>query len=70
MTLKGYLAIFGISIAVLLYIGFMVYIGTTLLPDHWLADLLFYPVAGLAWIIPLRFTIFRKPRQDTPPVER
>jgi len=66
MTLKRYLVIFAISIAVLFYIAWMVYSSVTWLPQHWLAELLFYPVAGLAWIIPLRFTIFRKPTAKPP----
>ncbi|MGO1118637.1 DUF2842 domain-containing protein [Rhodovibrionaceae bacterium A322] len=66
MTIKGYLAILLISLAVLIYIGLMVYIGVTWLPQHWLAELIFYPIAGLAWVIPLRLTIFRKPKPPTP----
>ncbi|MFP3942943.1 MAG: DUF2842 domain-containing protein [Alphaproteobacteria bacterium] len=23
-------------------------------PDHWAAELIFYPVAGVAWVFPLR----------------
>ena len=27
-------------------------VGATLLPDHWLAELAYYVVAGLAWLWP------------------
>ena len=27
-------------------------VGATLVPDHWLAELAYYAVAGLAWLWP------------------
>lgn len=33
------------------------WIGAALLPEHWAAELAFYPVAGVAWIWPAALVI-------------
>ena len=39
-------------IGLALYALIAMRVGATALPDHWLADLAFYAVAGVAWVWP------------------
>lgn len=46
---------FGILLLIaglLLYAGAVGHVATTYLPEHWLVDLIFYPLAGLVWLLP------------------
>lgn len=42
-----------IAVALTIYILIVISIGTAILPDHWVAQLAFYGVTGIAWIFPL-----------------
>lgn len=36
------------------------------LPDHWLAHVLYYPIGGMAWIVPVRYLMRWAARDDQP----
>jgi hypothetical protein len=51
---KKLLGTLGILIWITLYVLFLTRVAIIILPHaHWLVSLLFYAVAGLAWIIPV-----------------
>ncbi|WP_028465567.1 MULTISPECIES: DUF2842 domain-containing protein [Nisaea] len=39
-------------VGLIAYIAGVVTVANHMLPQHWLAELLFYPVAGFLWIFP------------------
>lgn len=49
------------------YIAAVTTIANSLLPDHWLAEILFYPVAGCLWIFPAIWLIGWTKRDKEPP---
>ncbi|MCW5749919.1 MAG: DUF2842 domain-containing protein [Alphaproteobacteria bacterium] len=49
---RKFLGLAGLLAGLLLYAAFMVTIAVRALPDHWLAELIFYPLAGLLWLLP------------------
>jgi len=60
LPLRRALAFCGLALLVVGYIGCAVTIGTTWVPAHWLAQSAFYALAGVLWVLPLRWTVFRK----------
>lgn len=54
----------------LAYIAAAVTIANSLLPEHWLAELLFYPAAGILWIFPAIWLIGWTKRDKEPPAIR
>ncbi|MEM1103213.1 MAG: DUF2842 domain-containing protein [Pseudomonadota bacterium] len=44
-------------IGLLFYLGAALYLADAAIPDHWLARLLFYPVAGVAWAFPAKHLV-------------
>lgn len=58
--------------SVILLIGLIAYalaavwVAVTLLPDHWAVELIYYPVAGIAWAFPARYLITWMQRPDGP----
>ena len=49
---RKFVAGFGIIAGLILYIGFCVWLAASVLPQHWLVEIIFYPVAGCIWIWP------------------
>lgn len=49
------------------YIVAVVTIANYFLPQHWLAELAFYPVAGFLWIFPAVWLIGWTKRDKEPP---
>ena len=43
-----------------------VWLVTSVLPDHWAVQVIFYPVAGIAWAFPARYLIAWMQRPDEP----
>lgn len=41
-----------IVVGLIAYVAAAATVATEVLPDHWLAELVFYPLAGLLWIWP------------------
>ena len=41
-----------------------VWLVTSALPDHWAVQIIFYPVAGIAWAFPARYLINWMQRPD------
>jgi len=39
-------------VGLIAYIAGVVTVANHMLPQHWLAELLFYPIAGFLWIFP------------------
>lgn len=53
------LGLFAIMIGLALYCVLMMRLAVLILPVHWLVDLLFYAVAGIAWIFPAYWVMRR-----------
>jgi uncharacterized protein DUF2842 len=43
-----------------------VWLATGVLPDHWAVQIIFYPVAGIAWAFPVKPLIDWMQRPDAP----
>jgi hypothetical protein len=57
---------------VVAYVAVAAVVGDRVAQEHWLVQLAFFPVAGLAWILPLkpllRWMHAADPRGETPEV--
>ncbi|MBI1339700.1 DUF2842 domain-containing protein [bacterium] len=49
------------------YIAIAAIIGDRVALEHWAVQAVFFPIAGLAWIIPLRPLVRWMVKNDTPP---
>lgn len=47
----------GIVAGLVVYCAVAVWLATSVLPDHWAVALVFYPIAGLAWMYPAKKVI-------------
>lgn len=54
----------------LVYIVAAVTVANRYLPDHWLAELVFYPLAGFLWIFPAIWIIGWTKKDQEPPAPR
>lgn len=43
---------FSVIVGLFFYVGLCVWLAVDVLPQHWLMELIFYPIAGCAWIWP------------------
>jgi len=58
------LGLFVLLIGLLLYAGLAVHLGVTHVPEHWLAWLIYYPVAGILWVWPAKRLIWWMQAKD------
>lgn len=49
---RKFLGLVGLLVFLLIYAALVVLLAVTALPEHWLAELVFYPLAGLLWLLP------------------
>jgi hypothetical protein len=53
-SLRKLLGCLAILIWLLAYIGVAAVVGDRIASEHWAWKLLYFPIAGIAWVLPLR----------------
>eukprot|EP00439_Symbiodinium_sp_Y106_P089472 s1_g2008.t1 len=56
-----------ILVGLTVYTLLAVWLAVDVLPDHWAVQLVFYPIAGIAWAFPARPLLTWMQRPDAPP---
>jgi len=55
---KKLIGTLGLLLWLLIYVGIMTVVAMAVLPRaHWTVELLFYAIAGMAWIFPVGFLL-------------
>ncbi len=67
MGLRKFLGMLVLLTGLVIYTFAAVWLVTSILPDHWSVQFVFYPVAGIAWAFPARYLITWMQRPDEPP---